>query len=283
MSDASRSTQTVVLSPFAGNPGARSTQLAVMAPHDGEPSARATHVSALAVYGPPASRRVMASQIHASVSHAADVKTTLPRISQIFIQVAYTRNVPENNRVRSFTFKFDGHVFYGITLGEKGTFLYDTTTGQWTRFQTGDFNIWNFQYPAQWKDRTIGFDYINPSIYYLDPSSNLDDSFRTIKRRATGVVEHRGFSRVPQYSLTFLGSLGEDETDGNTVSLSYSDDGGKTYSDPKTIVVEPGAYQQRLSFRSLGSIKQPGRFFILEDEGGMMRIDAIEAEIGDQD
>lgn len=260
--DYARASQTAVLTPFAGNPAARASQLAVLAP-----------------YGPPATKKAKASQIATLVPMAGEVAETIPRAIQIVVQVVYTRAVPEDHRLRAFTFKWDGHAFYGITLGEQGTYVRDVVTGQWSRFQTDPFTAWNFQYPIQWKDRTVGFDIVNPTMYFLDSDSALDDSFRPIRRKATGLVEHRGFSRLPQYSLTFLASAGEPEDDGNQITMRFTDDGGNTWSNPRTLTVEPGAFLQRLSYRSLGSIRQPGRFFEIEDIGATQRLDAIEAEI----
>lgn len=265
MGDAARSPQALVLSPFASYSGARASQLTALVP-----------------FGPPQSKKAQASQLVANVASSGDVTTSLPAASQLVALVAYTTAAPEDNTLRAFVLKFDGHVWYGITLGEFGTYLRDTISGAWTRFQTGGFSAWNFQQAVQWRDRWVGFDIANPTIFWLDPSSTLDDGFRTIERRATAVHEHRGFTFVPHYSLTFFGSLGEDSPDGATVTLSYSDDNGQTYSTPASVTIEPGAYNQRVSFRSLGSIREPGRFFRLEDEGGMLRIDAIEAEIGKQ-
>jgi hypothetical protein len=60
------------------------------------------------------------------------------------------------------------------------------------------------------------------------------------------------------------------------VDLYVSDDRGQTYQDCGTINITPGDIDARLYWRSLGSMKAPGRIFKTVDYGALKRIDSME-------
>jgi hypothetical protein len=65
-----------------------------------------------------------------------------------------------------------------------------------------------------------------------------------------------------------------------TVNLKYSDDSGATFYDAGDQTVPAEVYDTRLNWRSLGSIRYPGRLFKITDSGALRRIDSLEVEDG---
>jgi hypothetical protein len=60
--------------------------------------------------------------------------------------------------------------------------------------------------------------------------------------------------------------------------MQFSDDNGNSWSTEKTITLTQDA-EQRLQFRSLGRMKQPGRIFRLYDDGGIKFIATVVADV----
>jgi hypothetical protein len=67
-----------------------------------------------------------------------------------------------------------------------------------------------------------------------------------------------------------------DVDDPSVVTLSYSDDNGKTWSAPRGVHIIFEDYSQELVWRSLGSIGAPGRLFRISDYGGLKRLDGLD-------
>lgn len=72
--------------------------------------------------------------------------------------------------------------------------------------------------------------------------------------------------------------LEAEETDYSDVSvtLSYSDDKGNSYVTLDPVRVSQGEYNTRLTWRSLGSMKSPGRIFRITDTRALKRIDSLD-------
>jgi hypothetical protein len=70
------------------------------------------------------------------------------------------------------------------------------------------------------------------------------------------------------------------------MQLTYSDDGGQSYSDPVIVQLVVGATpdgQQDIRFSSLGSFMAPGRTLQISDVGGVLRLDGVDAMIDGYD
>lgn len=77
---------------------------------------------------------------------------------------------------RSWTFDFDGHVFYVLDLDFEGSLVYDLLTGQWSRFVTEGFGgRWNLRNGFHWRSgRMVVGGGSKGDLLRLDPSLFTD-------------------------------------------------------------------------------------------------------------
>lgn len=192
--------------------------------------------------------------------------------------------IPAQSRRRAWSFTFDGHVFYALDLGQEGTYLYDDTTQQWSKFITQGFNGWNLTNGAVWGRRIVGGDLLTDDIWEMQPGALLDNGTVEIVHVVTGglMKRTRTYSSVESFRLNV--SVGQlDEVNGATIQLSFSDDQGQTFTDMDTLAVTQGDYSAEIAWRSLGSFAAPGRIFRITDVGAFLRIDAADAELDNFD
>jgi len=211
--------------------------------------------------------------------------------SQGFV-TALVRGSVSDPKVRAWTFTLDGHDFYILRLGNEETLVYDLTTEQWYSWGTGGNSLWQAYTGINWtggsrfssvagSNVTVGSDG-NGSIWFLDPDSDMDEGLfaesipAPFLRRVTGQVLSKGYSSYRVNQVQLLGSIGSlSDPALNTITLSYSDDRGHTYTNASTVTAPAEDYEARVDWRSLGSFRQPGRLFRLEDFGALRRVDSL--------
>lgn len=227
-------------------------------------------------YGPPASRIVNNTQSAAMFARSAGDTNVTASVSQFAVQTAFRSGAPGLSRSDAWTYVLDGHRFYVLPLGEEGDWAYDTTTKEWSQLQTQGLNGLNFQHGVMWQDvRVMGGDVLNPVILELDPNQPFDDGFREVKHVVTGGIPTRGRHNIGVANFTLIASVGDDQALTNPISLAFSDDNGKTYSQEFPIpLTDVGS--QMLIWNALGSFAAPGRIFRITDYAGPVRIDGAD-------
>lgn len=197
---------------------------------------------------------------------------TTPRVTNTALLVAYRDDERQNYELRAFVFKLDGHGIYGVHLGVQGTWVYDTLTNEWSKFITEGYSVFNFEIGLTYDDRIIGGDNQGPELWLLDAESQLDQGFKPIRRVVTGVVSVRSRDAVSVWGLDVDATVDSYSYAEATMELSISDNGGVTYVDiaTKELTTDDNGYP--ISFRSLGTIRAPGRVFRIEDFGGPVTI-----------
>lgn len=192
--------------------------------------------------------------------------------------------IAAQSRRRAWSFVFDGHTFYVLDLGQEGTFLYDNTTQQWSKWITQAFNGWNLTNGTQWGYRVVGGDFLTPDIWEMAPGALKDNGSVDIVHVVTGglVKRNRVYSSVEAVRLSV--SIGQlDDTAGATVQLSFSDDQGQTWTDMDAISLTEGDFSGEIAWRSLGAFAAPGRIFRITDVGGFVRIDGADVMLDNFD
>lgn len=192
--------------------------------------------------------------------------------------------IPAQSRRRAWSFTMDGHVFYCLDLGQEGTYLYDDTTQQWSRFITQGFDGWNLTNGTVWGQRIVGGDMLTDDIWEMQPGAGLDNGSVDIIHVVTGglVKRSRVYSSVEAVRLNCsIGQLA-DSSDA-TVQLSFSDNQGQSWVDMDTLSLTEGDFNGEVAWRSLGSFAAPGRIFRITDVGAFLRIDGCDAMIDNFD
>lgn len=189
----------------------------------------------------------------------------------------------EEFRLRAWTFNLDGHTFYVIRVGQLGTLVYDTATDTWSKWQTGSDVNWDAVAGINWNGQIVAGALEGPYVWTVDPDSALDrvgvDNL-PMTRTVRGFVAQRGRGKVSCAAVRLYGSVGYPDPAPGSITLSYSDDNGATFSPTISVVLPAADYNGEIAWRSLGSIGYPGRVFEIKDTGGLIRIDDAVMEEG---
>lgn len=255
----------------------RASQTAALMVRAMQPPAVTSQAAAFVVYAPPQAKLTRTSQAAALVPYSIE-EATVPRTSQLAALIVYNVTTPTESRTRAWTFTLDGHTFYVLDLGDEGTFCFDVITMQWCRFITDGYTGWNMRNGTQWQqDRIVAGDTLNGIVWELDPDAVLDDGWRDIDHTVTAIISLRTRIAVGCDALRVQASTGQlDDVNGTTMTLTFSDDQGKTWSRDYVIDLSEDAFSSEIAWRSLGSFAAPGRVFQITDVGGTIRIDGAD-------
>ena len=248
-----------------------------------------------AVNFPSKGVRVSQASIAATIKPVVDTQ-----VAQAQILVA-ARGRIDNRRLRAWTFSLDGHDFYVLRLGETETLVYDLTTGTWSNWASPNKDTWRANIGGNWIGLSrvqvaengatgfaIGGDDAAGQLWFIKPEVGYDQDLFTddpapFTRRVTGMVPSRSRDYTPCNAVEMTLSLGEPAITGASISLSVSDDAGKTWTNYGAIAVEPGVWDQLVTWQSLGSMRAPGRMFLFEDDGAAVRISGAEMPLNSDD
>lgn len=209
--------------------------------------------------------------------------------------LAAVRGRISNPKLRAWTFDLDGHEFYVLNLGNDKTLLYDLTTNTWTWWATSTFDYWRAGIGVNWVENgqnaylsgsnVIVGDDSSSILWALNPKQGYDDvsdatgreegKVAPFERIATGQVLTRGRVTIPTYQVYLVADAGNPGYTGATVTLSYSDDQGRTFNSAGAIESVAGNYYQEFAWRSLGLTRAPGRLFRLTDDGAFPKINEL--------
>lgn len=193
--------------------------------------------------------------------------------------------VPAESRRRAWSFALDGHVFYVLDLGQQGTFLYDDSTNQWSKFITQGHNGWNLTNGTMWgTQRIVGGDFISSSIWEMQPAAGMDNDTVDIIHVVTGGLTKRSrvYSSLEAVRLNCAFGQLADTVDA-TVLLEFSDDQGQTFTAADILSLTQGDFTGEIAWRSLGSFAAPGRIFRITDVGAFLRIDGADGFVDNFD
>ena len=165
-----------------------------------------------------------------------------------------------SDNLSAWLFRFNRHDFYLIS-SELFTLVYDITTDLWARWDTYQLPYWLAQTGIQIKSTVYAGDNESNKVYQLVEGVG-DDTLPVIREvsgflPATGkpikiseVVAYVNSGWSPSYALEpFL-------------ELRWSDDQGATWSDyVRASLGERGDYIRKVSYRSLGLLRNAGRVF----------------------
>lgn len=196
---------------------------------------------------------------------------------------APTFPIAAQSRRRAWSFTLDGHTFYVLDLGQEGTFIYDSTTQQWSKWITQTWNGWNHTNGTVWGIRIVGGDYLTGDIWEVQPGALNDNGTVPIVHVVTGGLVKRSRVYTSVESVRLNVSVGQLQDNPATVTLAFSDDQGQTYTDMDTLTLAEGDYTGEVAWRSLGAFAAPGRIFRVTDVGAFLRIDGCDAELDNFD
>lgn len=234
-----------------------------------------TQYALLSAFGPLATKSAAVAQMMVLAATSGGASNVSTDVTQMAVLAAYGTGEPFTQRQAAWTFTLDGHKFYVLPLGPESDWAFDVTTDSWCQLQTEGFNGINFTHGVMWGLRIMGGDILYPYLYELDPNQALDEDWRAITHVVTGGIPLRGRYNVGVSNFTLTGSGGTIQEVDNTISLSFSDDNGYTWS-PDFDITMTGQGSQKFIWNALGSFTNPGRVFKITDTAGPMRIDGAD-------
>lgn len=201
-------------------------------------------------------------------------------VAQAVILYAYkaadVSDVPQN----AWSYTRHGHSMYVLTLGSTGTLVYDVTTQKWISFDTiGLSPAWNMVYGISYNYNALAAGVASARLFRFSTSATSDEGWKPVTRVATGYIPYASVRWLKQFSLRLYGSIGAVFESPATVTMTFSDDGGHNWSAERDVSIASGSYSFRAEWRSLGSIRAPGRWFLLTSIDGIKRIDSLDADV----
>lgn len=162
-----------------------------------------------------------------------------------------------------------GHAFYGITLPDHCTWVYDAAVGEWHQRLAGSWPLTTPEIPqGDWgiRDFCVNADRKNVlgktdgDLYYLDATSYSQDGSGIVREVTTPPFFADGLSfTISEIELIVASGVGlATGTTAPTVQMSLSFDGGKTWSDAFTEELGPlGDYGWGVRFNRCGRCPGP--------------------------
>jgi hypothetical protein len=156
----------------------------------------------------------------------------------------------------SMTYEDRGHKIYYLTFPEENgmTWGYDAATQRWHRRQSYNLPIWRASALVFWQRQWIAGDFENGRLYVIDWNFYKENDRPLVASRKTAYL-HDSQNTLFLSALELLMNTGAAATGitDHFVSLRYSDDGGRNWSNWKTVSLGAvGQYGKRVRFKRLG-------------------------------
>ena len=238
-------------------------------------ASKVTSFATMLAYAPPSTKQIDASAVEALIARAGGTTNVSSVVTNLGAYVAYATSVPASSRQDAWTFVMDGHRFYVLPLGPEGDWAFDTTTKEWSQFQTQGFDGLNFRHAVMWDLRIMGGDQLYPVLLEMSANQPFDDGFRPIEHIVTGGIPSRSRNSIGVANFTVTASVGDDATISYPISLAFSDDNGVSYSQEFPLTLT-NVGSELLIWNALGSFSAPGRVFRITDYGGPVRLDGAD-------
>jgi hypothetical protein len=192
----------------------------------------------------------------------------------------------DRSAIMAATYSLGGHSHY-VMSGAAFTWVFDMTTRRWTERASSGAQRWRVGTVADFAGKAIAGDRINGRLYEITPAATTENGEPVIMtlRSPPAHAWPEGLSVfalwldvVPGPSALAPGAIATAEP---AVTLRWSDDGGATWSTPRTAPVGiPTGRQTRVRFNRLGLVRN-GRVFEVTADARFVRaiIDAkVQAE-----
>lgn len=173
--------------------------------------------------------------------------------------------VPDQTKLKAWTYQQEGHVFYVITgTGLETSLVYDLATGLW--HERAFLNSFGRYEPHLGSCCMYAFgkhlvgDRRNGKIYEMSQDVYTDNGEPILRKRVyTHLINELNYVRYNALQIGFETGVGNQTGDGvdPVCSLRISKDGGRTWSDYFTTSIgRVGVYGQQVKFRRLGIAQQ---------------------------
>jgi hypothetical protein len=154
----------------------------------------------------------------------------------------------------AFTYEQYGHSFYVLTVPDKITLVYDIDTNMWHERKSKGHNDWGMCNVAYISDAAITGDRYSSKLYTQSKDVFTEGDNQIVWVNAFPVIYEDDKRLIHDKLLIEIDAgLGLDDNTVPYLTMDYSDDGGKIWSNFREISIgKVGEYYQRAIFRRLG-------------------------------
>lgn len=164
--------------------------------------------------------------------------------------------------IYAWGFAWQGHVFYCITIGDQGTFVYDLTTDRWAKWLTYGQNRWLPGLGAiGWDNFPLAGDTVTGSIYSLSGSKFTDDGLAIVAYLTFGQPLSGQRPTFSSLTIEMVTGYATETGQGSNpiIQVRFSRDGGIVYGPWRQASLGlQGEYNKRVRFNRIGQFKPPG-------------------------
>jgi len=166
----------------------------------------------------------------------------------------------------SFIYTENGHKFYCTTFPtELKTWCFDIATAAWHERESYEEGRWRANAFVNAFGKNLVGDFENGNIYELDLDTYSENSEPLVRKAVSGVVSaNTNRFIVDEFVLDIEAGVGLLTGQGSdpTITLRFSDDGGKTWSYEMTKSLGAiGEYKTQVKWQRLGQASKGGRIF----------------------
>ncbi len=169
--------------------------------------------------------------------------------------------VPDKTAIRCWCYDVDGHASIVIDLGTV-TWTYDLGEHAWHERKSATIDYWRpTGNSVKAFDKWIVGDHLSGNLYQVDPTAATDGG-NTIRFEAESIAMEAFPQRlgIPRADFNFVTGVGDTTTRDPEVLISWSDDGGHTWSDPVTCKLgAAGRYFEQIRLNRVGLTGRKGR------------------------
>lgn len=170
--------------------------------------------------------------------------------------------VPQREAMRAIVYNFEGHEVYSLT-SEAFTWEWNATTGEWHERKSLGHNSWVVNEHAFHDGKEIVGGQLDGKLYYVDPSADSDDGLEIMLEAHSPIIHvypnQLAFNSIEIDAIIKAGAI--TNVDSNLM-LSYSDDGGATWSNERRHnFYGEHSRRKRIRFNRLGRTTEVGRIF----------------------
>ena len=177
---------------------------------------------------------------------------------------AYLESATDLSALHAFAYQQNGHLFYVLTNPQEWTLAWDVATNQWSYRKTGMWAMgaepsggWDVQtFALNGTKQIVGAS--DGNLYQLQ-ADTLTEAGDNIARECTTPQIHKDGKRVfmSRLELDIEAGVGTSGNGNPTIMESHSDDGGKTWSEPREAGLGAiGENKWRAVWHALGSFRQ---------------------------
>lgn len=158
----------------------------------------------------------------------------------------------------AFTFRYEGHAFYVLTVPDRGTWVYDASTTQWCEFQTNGREDWVVVGFGSASGRRFVGSRVGNELYDLKVDAFDDDGEAIIWQATSPPVATENNSLARHNFLRIDAGTGVGLTLGGDpeIFISWADEDGERFNSPKLMSLGAlGDTRKRMFRRRLGQAR----------------------------